>query len=171
MFATVESLNVVPARARIGGTVAVLSVRNGDPVTQGQVLAVVGDPKLALEMSALEAQIAGAQSQLLQAQSDLARAETLLRQGSGPRVTYDQARTAVDVATSTLRARTAGRDVIRQQMVEGEVLAPVVGPRAGRAGHARHRDAGGRHHRHGRRALLCAEAARAGAPRRLPQGR
>src|SRR4051794_17031032 len=70
-FATVESLNVVPARARIGGTVVALAVRDGDAVRQGQVIAVVGDPKLALQMSALDAQIAGAQSQLAQAQSDL----------------------------------------------------------------------------------------------------
>ena len=104
-FATVESLNVVPARARIGGTVVARPVRNGDAVTLGQVLAVVGDQKLALQMGALDAQIAGAQSQLAQAQADFARADTLFRQGSGPRVTLDQARTATEVATSTLRAR------------------------------------------------------------------
>ena len=126
-FATVESLNVVPARARIGGTVVTLAVRDGDAVQQGQVVAVVGDQKLALQMVALEAQIGGAQSQLAQAQSDLARADTLFRQGSGPRVTLDQAHTAVEVAISTLRARTAERDVLRQQMTEGEVLAPTTG--------------------------------------------
>jgi RND family efflux transporter MFP subunit len=126
-FATVESLNVVPARARIGGTVVTLDVRDGDSVARGQVLAVVGDQKLALQMMALDAQIAGAQSQLMQAQADLARADTLFRQGSGPRVTLDQARTATEVATSTLRARTAERDVIRQNMAEGEVLAPTTG--------------------------------------------
>jgi RND family efflux transporter MFP subunit len=126
-FATVESLNVVPARARIGGTVVARPVRNGDAVTLGQLLAVVGDPKLALQMGALDAQIAGAQSQLSQAQADLARADTLFRQGSGPRVALDQARTAAEVATSTLRARTAERDVLRQQMTEGEVLAPATG--------------------------------------------
>jgi multidrug efflux pump subunit AcrA (membrane-fusion protein) len=32
VFATVESANVVPARARIGGTVAELSVKEGDEV-------------------------------------------------------------------------------------------------------------------------------------------
>ena len=126
-FATVESLNVVPARARIGGTVVARPVRNGDTVTLGQVLAVVGDQKIALQMGALDAQIAGAQSQLAQAQADFARADTLFRQGSGPRVTLDQARTAVEVATSTLRARTAEREVLRQQMAEGEVLAPATG--------------------------------------------
>ena len=126
-FATVESLNVVPARARIGGTVLARPVRNGDAVTLGQLLAVVVDQKIALQMGALDAQIAGAQSQLSQAQADLARADTLFRQGSGPRVTLDQARTAAEVAASTLRARTAEREVLRQHVTEGEVLAPATG--------------------------------------------
>ena len=127
VFATVESPNVVPARARIGGTVATLSVRQGDPVKQRQVIAIVGDEKLLLQINSLDAQIAGLQSQLAQAQTDLTRAETLFRQGVGPRTTMDQARTAVDVATSVLRARTAERAVAQQNLDEGRVLAPVAG--------------------------------------------
>ncbi len=127
VFATVESPNVVPARARIGGTVATLSVRQGDSVTQGQVIAVVGDEKLLLQINSLDAQIAGLQSQLAQAQTDLARAETLFRQGVGPRTTMDQARTAVDIATAALRARNAERAVAMQNLQEGQVLAPVAG--------------------------------------------
>ncbi len=127
VFATVESPNVVPARARIGGTVASLSVRQGDSVTQGQVIAVVGDDKLVLQIKSLDAQIAGLESQLAQAQTDLARAETLFRQGVGARTTMDQARTAVDVATAALRARNAERAVALQNLQEGQVLAPVAG--------------------------------------------
>ena len=127
VFATVESPNVVPARARIGGTIASLSVRQGDTVTAGQVVAVIGDDKLLLQISALDAQIAGLQSQLAQAQTDLTRAETLFRQGVGPRVTLDQSRTAVEVATAALRARTAERAVAQQNLDEGKVLAPVAG--------------------------------------------
>lgn len=127
VFATVESPNAVPARARIGGTVASLAVRQGDPVSQGQVIAVVGDDKLLLQIGSLDAQINGLQSQLAQAQTDLTRAETLFRQGVGPRTTMDQARTAVDVATSVLRARTAERAVALQNLQEGQVLAPVAG--------------------------------------------
>ncbi len=127
VFATVESPNVVPARARIGGTVASLSVHQGDTVTPGQVIAVVGDEKLLLQINALDAQIAGLQSQLAQAQTDLTRAETLMRQGVGPRTTADQARTAVEVASSVLRARTAERAVAQQNLQEGQVLAPVAG--------------------------------------------
>ena len=127
VFATVESPNVVPARARIGGTVASLAVRQGDTVTQGQVIAVVADEKLLLQINALDAQIAGLQSQRAQAQNDLTRAETLYRQGAGPRTTLDQARTALEVASSTLRARVAERAVAQQNLQEGQVLAPVAG--------------------------------------------
>jgi RND family efflux transporter MFP subunit len=127
VFATVESPNVVPARTRIGGTVASLSVHQGDVVTPGQVIAVIGDEKLLLQINSLDAQITGLQSQLAQSQTDLTRAETLFRQGVGPRTTMDQARTAVDVATAALRARTAERAVALQNLQEGQVLAPVAG--------------------------------------------
>ena len=127
VFATVESPNVVPARARIGGTVIALSVRDGDAVTPGQVIATIADDKIALQVRSLDAQIAGLQSQLAQAQTDLARAETLYRQGSGPKVTMDQARTALDVAQSGLKARIAERAVAEQSIAEGAVRAPVAG--------------------------------------------
>lgn len=127
VFATVESPNVVPARARIGGTVASLSVHQGDTVTQGQAIATVGDEKLLLQIRSLDAQIAGLQSQLAQAQADQTRAETLFRQGAGARTTLDQARTAMEVATSALRSRTAERAVAQQNLDEGQVLAPVAG--------------------------------------------
>jgi RND family efflux transporter MFP subunit len=127
VFATVESPNVVAARTRIGGTVAQLSVRQGDAVTQGQVIAVVADEKLLLQIRSLDAQIAGLESQLAQAHTDLTRAETLFNQGVGPRTTLDQARTAVDVAASALRSRTAERAVAQQNLDEGKVLAPVAG--------------------------------------------
>jgi RND family efflux transporter MFP subunit len=127
VFATVESTNVVPARARIGGTVAELSVRQGDTARTGQIIAVIVDDKTMLRISGLDAQIAAVQSQLAQAQNDLSRADALFRQGAGTRVTLDQARTAMEVATATLRTRTAERDVARQQFIEGQVLAPVAG--------------------------------------------
>lgn len=127
VFATVESLNVVPARARIGGTVAELEVKDGDAVTAGQALAVVADQKLLLQQAALDAQIGGLQSQLAQAQTDLTRAETLFRQGAGPRTAMDAARTAVEVANAGLRARISERQVVTQQMTEGQVLAPTAG--------------------------------------------
>lgn len=67
VFATVESRRIVPARARIGGTVAELAVKEGDHVELGQIVATVGDEKLALQLKSLDAQIAGLEAQLAQA--------------------------------------------------------------------------------------------------------
>jgi len=127
VFATVESANIVPARARIGGTVAELSVKDGDQVTQGQVVATIGDEKLVLQMKSLDAQIAGLEAQLAQAQSDLTRAEDLFSKGTIPKTRLDEARTAFNVATNAHRARIAERSVVEQQLSEGKVLAPTAG--------------------------------------------
>ena len=70
VFATVESISVVPARGRIGGIIVQLNVREGDPVTSGQAIAAIGDEKLALQMKSLDAQIGALQAQSDQAQID-----------------------------------------------------------------------------------------------------
>jgi RND family efflux transporter MFP subunit len=127
VFATVESANVVPARARIGGTVAELSVKEGDAVKQGQVVATIGDEKLALQMKSLDAQIAGLEAQVAQAQTDLTRGEDLFSRGTIPKTRLDEARTAFNVASNALKSRTAERSVIQQQVTEGGVLAPTSG--------------------------------------------
>jgi RND family efflux transporter MFP subunit len=127
VFATVESASVVPARARIGGTVAALNVKEGDAVKQGQVIATVGDDKLALQMKSLDAQISALEAQVAQAQADFTRAEDLFSRGTVPKTTLDQARTALNVASNMLKARSAERSVIQQQVTEGNVLAPTAG--------------------------------------------
>ncbi len=127
VFATVETPRPAQARVRTGGTVAQLTVKEGDRVEAGQVIATVGDEKLALQMKSLDAQIAGLQAQLAQARTDLARAESLAERGTIPRARLDEARTAVDVAANTLQARIAERSVVERQLAEGEVLAPTAG--------------------------------------------
>jgi RND family efflux transporter MFP subunit len=127
VFATVESVSVVPARGRIGGTVAQLHIREGDSVTSGQAIAAIGDEKLALQMKALDAQIDALQAQSNQAQIDFNRIEGLVERGTLPRIRLDEARTALNVAENGLRARIAERAVIQQQLNEGQVLAPAGG--------------------------------------------
>jgi hypothetical protein len=50
VFATVETAAIEPERTQIGGTVAALSVREGDHGERVQVVATVSDEKLALQM-------------------------------------------------------------------------------------------------------------------------
>jgi RND family efflux transporter MFP subunit len=127
VFATVESISVVPARGRIGGTVVQLNVREGDHVSRGQAIAAIGDEKLVLQLKSLDAQIDALQAQANQAQIDFTRTEGLVERGTLPRVKLDETRTALNVANNGMRAKTAERAVINQQLTEGQVLAPDDG--------------------------------------------
>lgn len=127
VFATIESANVVPARARNGGTIIELHVKQGDRVEQGQLIATIGDPKLGLQVNSYSAQVQAAQAQLAQAQLDYQRAQRLIAAGAIAKNAYDQAHTALNVATSNVRSLNAQRAVIQQQSAEGQVLAPTAG--------------------------------------------
>lgn len=127
VFATIESANVIPARTRIAGTVVELAVQRGDHVEQGQVVATVVDEKLALQRKALDAQISGLEAELAKAKADLDRAQELFARGTASKVALDAAQTAFDVATNSLKSRTAERSVLEQQIAEGKVLAPTAG--------------------------------------------
>lgn len=127
VFATVESVDVVAARARIGGTVTELLVDEGSPVTAGQLLARVVDPKLALQGKSVDAQIQSAVAQRDLAKTALVRAEQLFTTGAIPKARLDEARTALDVAERALNSAQAGRQVLEQTRIEGDVLAPAQG--------------------------------------------
>lgn len=127
VVASVEPVRQLVARARIGGTIVQLSVKEGDVVKAGQEIARVVDPKLALQMQALDSRIKSQQAQRDKAQIDFDRASELMRRGVSTQTQLDQARTALDVAERTLSAMKSDRDVIVQQAKEGAVLAPDAG--------------------------------------------
>ncbi len=127
VFGQVETSNIVPARARIGGTITSITVDEGSEVTEGEVIAVVVDEKLALQREAAESQVQGLQSQLDNATTELDRAQQLLKRGATPQSRVDTARTQAEVFTNQLAAAESNRAVIDQQSREGEVLAPASG--------------------------------------------
>ena len=127
VFATVESTNVVPARARIGGTVVAVNIKAGDRVESGTVVAVVSDEKFALQIKALDAEISGLTSERDKAATDLSRAKELFDKGTVARSRLDETQTALDVAIRALESRSAQRSVIEQQIAEGSVFAPAAG--------------------------------------------
>ena len=81
VIATVEPVHELVARARIGGTITRLSVKEGDQVATGDRIAVVADQKLVLQMQALASRIQAQQAERDQAQIDLGRAQELRRTG------------------------------------------------------------------------------------------
>ncbi|WP_319798479.1 efflux RND transporter periplasmic adaptor subunit [Nitrobacter sp.] len=127
VFGQVESRIVVPARARIGGSVRELRVTQGDEVREGQAIAVVVDDKLALQLNAAEAKIEALNSQLANARVQLERAQQLRASGSGTQVSLDQAKMQFEVATNQVAAAKAEKTVIEQSAREGTVFAPATG--------------------------------------------
>ena len=127
VVATVEPVHQLVARARLGGTIVSLKAKEGDRADAGAELATVADPKLLLQMQALDSRIQSQQSQADKAKTDLDRAEELQRRGVSTQVQVDAAKTAFDVAERTLDAMRSDRGVIAQQMSEGAVLAPAAG--------------------------------------------
>src|SRR5271165_2883936 len=127
VVATVEPVHQLVARARIGGTLASLTIKEGDVVAAGAEVAVVTDEKLALQMQALDARIASQQSQRDQAKTDFDRVAELARRGVSTQTQFDQAKTNLDVAERNLTAMRGDRGVIAQQASEGAVLAPGAG--------------------------------------------
>ena len=127
VYATVRSKNLTLARVRTPGTIVTLKVDYGDWVKQGQVLAVVVDPKLALRIKALDARIVADGSRLETAKTVLDRARTLQERGFASQASLDQAQTAYDVAVNELKSARADRSVIETESEEGEVLAPTSG--------------------------------------------
>jgi RND family efflux transporter MFP subunit len=127
MFGQVQSRDIVPARARIGGTVVSRSVDEGAQVKAGDVLAVVADQKLALQAQSLDGQLSALTSQLDNADVAFKRAADLLPRGFITKAAYDQAKTNVDVLAHQIEAMRSQRAVVAQQMTEGEILAPKAG--------------------------------------------
>jgi RND family efflux transporter MFP subunit len=127
VFGQVESRIVVPARARIGGSIRELRIAQGDEVKEGQAIAVVVDDKLALQLNAADAKIEGLNSQLENARLQLERAEQLRATSSGTQAALDQARMLFQVATNQLAAAKAEKTVTEQSAREGTVVAPATG--------------------------------------------
>lgn len=127
VHATVETLDVIAARARIGGTVARLTVDEGSAVTAGQTIAVVTDEKLRLQLKSLQARIDSAAAQRKLALSALERAKSLKKTGTIPQARLDEAQAQFDAANQALTAAQAENEVTRQSQAEGSVVAPASG--------------------------------------------
>ena len=127
VFATVESVDEAAARARIGGTITELLIDEGVEVKAGELLARVSDPKIALRMKSLDAQIKSLKSQYALARAESERSKDLFANGTIPKVRLDQALTAFEVVDQGLRSVRAERQVLSEQLSEGAVYAPGDG--------------------------------------------
>jgi RND family efflux transporter MFP subunit len=127
VFGQVESRIVLPARARIGGSIRELRIGQGDEVKEGDVIATVVDDKLLLQLGAADARIEALNSQLANARVQLERAQQLRTSGTGSQASLDTARMQFEVAANQVAAAVAEKAVVGQSAKEGDVLAPATG--------------------------------------------
>lgn len=127
VFGQVETRDRVPARARIGGTIAELSVTEGDRVEAGATLATIEDVKLGFQIDALDARLEALNARLETARADLTRGEALIERGVITSQRFDALQTDVDVIEGEISGVEAEREVVRRQIEEGRVLAPDAG--------------------------------------------
>jgi len=127
VFGQIETRDRVPARARIGGTVADLSVSEGDRVEAGQRIAMIEDDKLTFRLDALAAQLQALRARMATARSDLARGEQLIERGVITTRRLEELQTSVDVIQGEISTIESERLVLDRQIEEGAVLAPETG--------------------------------------------
>ena len=127
VFGQVASRTVVPARARIGGSIRKIRISEGKEVKKDEIVALVVDDKLALERSSANAKLKALLSQLDNARTELERSQQLLERGVTSQTRLDQAKLQFDVIVNQVAAAQADMAVIEQRSREGEVLAPADG--------------------------------------------
>lgn len=115
------------ARARIGGTLVELSVREGDIVDEGQIIAVVADNRRNLEASAGESAATAAEARAIQARADLKRVQELFDQGVYAQARLDAAKAGARAAEAQLNSARAGSAALAEAASQGKVLAPAAG--------------------------------------------
>lgn len=125
--ALVATRNMGEARARIGGTLTRLDVREGDQVRQGQVIGVVSDQRLRLETAGYAAQVAAAEAEAVRARTELQRIDALYAKGIYAKARLEQAQASARAAEGLLDAARAQRAASAEVSSQGAILAPSSG--------------------------------------------
>lgn len=115
------------ALARIPGTIASLSVLEGDLVTKGQRIAMIVDTRLGYETRAYGAQAAAAEAEAARARADLARVQDLYNNKVYAKARLDQAVAMSRAADAQAAAARAQQGASASVAGQGAVLAPANG--------------------------------------------
>jgi RND family efflux transporter MFP subunit len=127
LSAVLTNRDVGGARARTGGTLLKLSVREGDLVEAGQVIAIIADERRTMEASAGASAAAAAEARAIAARAQLKRVEELFAQGVYAEARLDTARAEAQAAEAQLKSAQAGGAALAEVVNQGRVLAPAAG--------------------------------------------
>jgi len=133
---TIKAVNFAAIKARVAGEVKAFTVREGDAVKAGQVLARI-DPveyQNRWEQAREQADAARAQMDIAQRQWDTNQA--LVAQGFIAKVALDNSQASLQAAQASYRAAVAGAEVARKALDDASLRAPFDGVVASRLAQA-----------------------------------
>lgn len=113
--------------ARIPGRVAKMYVDEGSRVRRGQPVLELETEYSRLNLQAANAEVARAKAALDEAARDLERKRELIGKGSIPQATFDRSQGVFEQARAAHQAASAQAALLRQQVADATLRAPVDG--------------------------------------------
>jgi len=124
---TLKAVNSAIVKARVAGELQMLSVREGDTVTAGQVLAKIDPREFEARLQQAQQQADAALAQIDIAQRQFANNKALVDQGFISKTALDTSLANLQAAQATHRAALAFADIVRQSLNDTVLKAPIAG--------------------------------------------
>jgi membrane fusion protein (multidrug efflux system) len=122
---------VSPVRSELSpkmpGRVARVYVEEGSRVSKGQAVLELETEYVRLNLQTANAEAARAKAMMDEAQRDLARKKGLVDKGSVPQATYDRSQASYDQARAAYQGAMSQASLLRQQIADATLRAPVSG--------------------------------------------
>ena len=122
-----KAVNSAIVKARVPGELQGLTVREGDRVEAGQVIARVESTEYADRVRQAQQQADAAKAQVEIAQRQVDNNAALARQGFISKTAADNSMASLNTAQANLRAAQAGIDVLRKSLADTVLRAPISG--------------------------------------------
>jgi RND family efflux transporter MFP subunit len=120
-------LTEATVKAKVAGELVAVTVREGESVKQGQVLARIDLTEVGAKVAAREADVAAAKAQLVWAGKNRNQQKALLEKSFISQSAFDNIQSTYDVAVARLHAAEAELVVARKSQGDAVLVAPFSG--------------------------------------------
>lgn len=124
---TLYAIQETLIRAKVGGDIASVSVREGEAVTQGQELARIDDLEYRARLDDRRAALEAGQAQAALAEATRGRNEELMQKKYLSTLSYDNAKSAAAVAKAQVESLEAHRILAEKALSDTVIRAPISG--------------------------------------------
>lgn len=123
----IKAVNSASVRARVAGELQGLSVREGDAVTAGQIIARIDATEYQARVRQAEQQAQAARAQVDIAQRNLDNNQSLVTQGFISKTALDLSAANLAQAQASFRAAQAGAEIAAKSLADTVLRAPLSG--------------------------------------------